>query len=292
MKPLLNTTLLFLLVIGFSGCEPSDERLVTADALNVRSSPNGPVIDKVSEGQRVGVFEQVGDWSRIGRNKWVASEYLSAQIINESSQNPEPRPSQSPSARTVDSVYLSCDGARYAFFRLGFDEDARNSNRNKVPEEHVSELILSETYMMVWNGNPSDNTIEILVDSDDKFGIHPRSARENSSDNTVDFRFDGRTYNLDRESLALGWTNSKEYGEYVEKKRIRDRFNYEYKIQEVYWNVYSGDCRIIGETDYLAGIANILREVNETLQIRQDLQDKERERELKESLEQVQRRQI
>lgn len=92
MKTLLNTSLLFLLVIVFSGCDSSDKRLVIADTLNVRSSPNGPVIDKVSEGQRVGVFEQVGDWSRIGRNKWVASEYLSAQIINESSRSPEPQP--------------------------------------------------------------------------------------------------------------------------------------------------------------------------------------------------------
>ena len=114
VKNLSALFLFTLLVIGFSGCDSSDKRLVIADTLNVRSSPNGPVIDKVSEGQRVGVFEQVGDWSRIGRNKWVASEYLSAQIINESSRNPEPqpRPSQSPDPKTVDIVYLSCDGAR------------------------------------------------------------------------------------------------------------------------------------------------------------------------------------
>lgn len=44
--------------------------------LNVRSSPNGKKVGALSNGSQVIVYETQGNWSRIGTNRWVCSNYL------------------------------------------------------------------------------------------------------------------------------------------------------------------------------------------------------------------------
>lgn len=44
--------------------------------LNVRNGIWGTVIDKLQDGDAVTVYETNGNWSRIGDNKWVCSDYL------------------------------------------------------------------------------------------------------------------------------------------------------------------------------------------------------------------------
>ena len=44
--------------------------------LNVRNSIWGTVVDKLYYGDRVTVYETSGNWSRIGDNRWVCSDYL------------------------------------------------------------------------------------------------------------------------------------------------------------------------------------------------------------------------
>lgn len=44
--------------------------------LNVRSSPNGKKVGALSNGSQVIVYETQGNWSRIGTNRWVCSDYL------------------------------------------------------------------------------------------------------------------------------------------------------------------------------------------------------------------------
>lgn len=64
------------------------------DPLNVRSTPNGEIIDSLSNGTEVEVTGEpvaVGgrNWVAIGANRWVASEYLSpiTQDDNDSNQD-------------------------------------------------------------------------------------------------------------------------------------------------------------------------------------------------------------
>ena len=44
--------------------------------LNVRNKPNGYIVGGLSNGTAVTVYETDGNWSRIGINKWVSSNYL------------------------------------------------------------------------------------------------------------------------------------------------------------------------------------------------------------------------
>ena len=44
--------------------------------LNVRNAPNGQVIDKLTNGTQVTVYETNGTWARIGDNRWVSNTYL------------------------------------------------------------------------------------------------------------------------------------------------------------------------------------------------------------------------
>ena len=44
--------------------------------LNVRSSPNGKKVGALSNGSQVIIYETQGNWSRIGTNRWVCSDYL------------------------------------------------------------------------------------------------------------------------------------------------------------------------------------------------------------------------
>ena len=49
--------------------------------LNVRYSPNGNIIGSLAKGTAVTVYETSGNWSRIGINRWVSSNYLSGSIV-------------------------------------------------------------------------------------------------------------------------------------------------------------------------------------------------------------------
>lgn len=44
--------------------------------LNVRDNPNGSIVDKLYNGTQVIVYETSDNWSRIGDNKWISSDYL------------------------------------------------------------------------------------------------------------------------------------------------------------------------------------------------------------------------
>ena len=44
--------------------------------LNVRNCPNGKKVGALSNGSQVIVYETQGNWSRIGTNRWVCSDYL------------------------------------------------------------------------------------------------------------------------------------------------------------------------------------------------------------------------
>lgn len=48
--------------------------------LNVRNKPNGYIVGGLSNGTAVTVYETDGNWSRIGINKWVSSNYLTSYM--------------------------------------------------------------------------------------------------------------------------------------------------------------------------------------------------------------------
>lgn len=48
--------------------------------LNVRNKPNGHIVGGLSNGVAVTVYEADGNWSRIGTNKWVYSNYLTSYM--------------------------------------------------------------------------------------------------------------------------------------------------------------------------------------------------------------------
>lgn len=48
-------------------------------SLNVRNAPNGKWIGSLYNGTQVTVYETSGNWSRIGDNRWVCSDYLISQ---------------------------------------------------------------------------------------------------------------------------------------------------------------------------------------------------------------------
>ena len=48
--------------------------------LNVRNKPNGYIVGGLSNGTAVTVYETAGNWSRIGTNKWVFSNYLTSYM--------------------------------------------------------------------------------------------------------------------------------------------------------------------------------------------------------------------
>lgn len=49
-------------------------------SLNVRNAPNGAWIGSLYNGNQVTVYETNGNWSRIGDNRWVCSDYLVSNI--------------------------------------------------------------------------------------------------------------------------------------------------------------------------------------------------------------------
>lgn len=48
--------------------------------LNIRNKPNGYIVGGLSNGTAVTVYETDGNWSRIGTNKWVSSNYLTSYM--------------------------------------------------------------------------------------------------------------------------------------------------------------------------------------------------------------------
>ena len=49
--------------------------------LNVRSEPNGTIVRSLAKGTEVTVIETMGDWSKIGNNEWVSSNYLTNNYV-------------------------------------------------------------------------------------------------------------------------------------------------------------------------------------------------------------------
>ena len=52
----------------------------TKIGLNIRNKPNGYIVGGLSNGTAVTVYETDGNWSRIGTNKWVSSNYLTSYM--------------------------------------------------------------------------------------------------------------------------------------------------------------------------------------------------------------------
>lgn len=48
--------------------------------LNVRNTPNGSIVEALTNGSQVIVYENSGSWSRIGTNRWVSSNYLVSYV--------------------------------------------------------------------------------------------------------------------------------------------------------------------------------------------------------------------
>ena len=54
--------------------------------LNVRSEPNGTIVSSLTKGTEVTVIETMGDWSKIGTNEWVSSNYLTNNYVSKSKE--------------------------------------------------------------------------------------------------------------------------------------------------------------------------------------------------------------
>ena len=52
----------------------------TKIGLNIRNKPNGYIVGGLSNGTAVTVYETDGNWSKIGINKWVSSNYLTSYM--------------------------------------------------------------------------------------------------------------------------------------------------------------------------------------------------------------------
>jgi hypothetical protein len=76
------------------GCLVADPTLTP---LNVRKTPNGPILGAINNGTLVVVMERRGDWIRIvpheaaGKSGWVWLEYLSCSDVRSTDTNREPR---------------------------------------------------------------------------------------------------------------------------------------------------------------------------------------------------------
>ena len=55
--------------------------------LNVRSTPNGAKVGLLKSGTQVTVYETKDNWSRIGNNEWVCSQYLVERYIGDEQIN-------------------------------------------------------------------------------------------------------------------------------------------------------------------------------------------------------------
>ncbi len=67
---------------------------VTAESLNVRTGPNSSnaVIDSLTKGVTVSIYEQSGDWYRIGTGRWCSAQYVT---VNTPTPVPTPVPQPS-----------------------------------------------------------------------------------------------------------------------------------------------------------------------------------------------------
>lgn len=59
----------------------------TGIGVNVRNTPNGTIIGALTEGTKVTVENTNGDWSNIGANRWVCSDYLVSTYIEPTISN-------------------------------------------------------------------------------------------------------------------------------------------------------------------------------------------------------------
>ena len=61
--------------VSFSSSD-SDVYVVTAESLNVRSSPGGAVVRALARGESVTVTSTSGEWSRLSDGNWVSSGFI------------------------------------------------------------------------------------------------------------------------------------------------------------------------------------------------------------------------
>lgn len=54
----------------------------TKKGLNIRNSAGGKIVGALSNGTKINVYENKGNWSRIGTNQWVCSSYLKNYTSN------------------------------------------------------------------------------------------------------------------------------------------------------------------------------------------------------------------
>lgn len=61
-------------------------RYVNANnGLNIRNKPNGRKVGAIANGTQVTIYSTSGNWSKIGANKWICSDYLTSYIPNNKS---------------------------------------------------------------------------------------------------------------------------------------------------------------------------------------------------------------
>lgn len=60
--------------------EPYTRYVNARIGLNVRNAPNGVIVETLTNGSQVTVYENSGSWSRIGTNRWVSSNYLVSYV--------------------------------------------------------------------------------------------------------------------------------------------------------------------------------------------------------------------
>lgn len=60
--------------------EPYTRYVNARIGLNVRNAPNGVIVETLTNGSQVTVYENSGSWSRVGINRWVSSNYLVSYV--------------------------------------------------------------------------------------------------------------------------------------------------------------------------------------------------------------------
>lgn len=102
--------------------------------LNVRSEPNGTIVSSLKKGTEVTVVETIGDWSKIGTNEWVSSDYLTNNYVSKQKDYVEGRQYNKYSIgkyKVITNINVR-NGASTKYFRKNYrqlSENARLQNR-------------------------------------------------------------------------------------------------------------------------------------------------------------------
>ena len=106
--------------------------------LNIRSGPgtNYNIVGSLSKGTKVTVMATSGKWSRIGTNRWVSSEYLSASRINSSTSS-----SSSYKTKVGNTYKLKSNTTLYSRSNLSGTKYSYKANTTIRVLSHVSTTI-------------------------------------------------------------------------------------------------------------------------------------------------------